>query len=211
MGTRDQILDAAAHVMRTQGLAGATTKEIAREAGYSEATLYKHFQDKQELFLHVLDQRMPPLGAVITLVQGRAGTASVRGNLEALAAAAIDFYREAFPIAGSIFSDLRLLTAFRDGLSRRGVGPHVPLVKVADYLRAERELGRISADADPDAMASLLLGACFQQAFLAHFNTAPPITHSAETPAARLVRTLLAPLIPAAPEIPGAAGAAVEG
>ncbi|HEX4258089.1 MAG TPA: helix-turn-helix domain-containing protein, partial [Streptosporangiaceae bacterium] len=44
--TRDRILDAATHVMRTRGFARTTTKEIARAAGYSEATLYKHFQDK---------------------------------------------------------------------------------------------------------------------------------------------------------------------
>ena len=43
--TRDRMLDAAYTVMRTRGLARATTKEIAREAGFSEAALYKHFED----------------------------------------------------------------------------------------------------------------------------------------------------------------------
>jgi AcrR family transcriptional regulator len=45
MGTRDDILDAAAEVLRTQGFARATTKSIAQVAGYSEAALYKHFAD----------------------------------------------------------------------------------------------------------------------------------------------------------------------
>ena len=59
--TRDRILDAAAHVMRTRGFARTTTREIARAAGYSEATLYKHFQDKTDLFLAVLKERLPSL------------------------------------------------------------------------------------------------------------------------------------------------------
>ena len=63
--TRDRILDAAAHVMRTRGFARTTTKEIARAAGYSEATLYKHFQDKTDLFLAVLKERLPSLGGTL--------------------------------------------------------------------------------------------------------------------------------------------------
>ena len=50
MATRDRILDAAARIMRTEGVARATTKQIASEAGYSEATLYKHFSDKATAF-----------------------------------------------------------------------------------------------------------------------------------------------------------------
>ena len=36
--------------MRKVGLVRATTKEIARVAGYSEAALFKYFQDKDDLF-----------------------------------------------------------------------------------------------------------------------------------------------------------------
>src|ERR1700733_13336135 len=64
--TRDRILDAAAHVMRTRGFARTTTKEIARAAGYSEATLYKHFLDKTDLFLAVLKERLPSLGSTLS-------------------------------------------------------------------------------------------------------------------------------------------------
>ena len=53
--TRDQILDAAASVMHTLGLARTTTREIAQAAGLSEAALYRHFEDKAELFLSIYD------------------------------------------------------------------------------------------------------------------------------------------------------------
>ncbi len=57
MGTRDVILDAAAGILRERGLANTTTRQIAAAAGYSEATLYKHFADKADLLLAVLRER----------------------------------------------------------------------------------------------------------------------------------------------------------
>lgn len=194
MSTRDRILDAAALVMRERGLARATTKEIARAAGYSEATLYKHFQDKQDLFVHMLQERLPPLGDVITVATQQAGSGTVHGNLEKIAAAAIAFYTEAFPSAASIISEPRLSAAFRAGLKERGAGPHVPNMLVAAYLQEETELGRVPAGTDPEAAASLLLGACFQHAFLRHFDDTPALARSAASPAARLVTTLFAGL-----------------
>jgi AcrR family transcriptional regulator len=59
LGTREKIVEAAERVMRERGLARTTTKEIARAAGYSEGTLYKHFESKEDLFLAVLAERFP--------------------------------------------------------------------------------------------------------------------------------------------------------
>lgn len=59
MGSREEIVAAAASVMREQGYAHATTKAIAQAAGYSEALLYKHFRDKAALFLAVLKRNCP--------------------------------------------------------------------------------------------------------------------------------------------------------
>lgn len=56
---RVRILDAAHELMLTVGLARATTKEIARAAGCSEAALYKYFDTKEELFVRVLAERLP--------------------------------------------------------------------------------------------------------------------------------------------------------
>ena len=83
------MLDAAAHVMRTRGMARATTKEIAKAAGYSEAALYKHFRDKTEMFLAVLTERVPStLGAVLANLVQQAGEESVQDTLHELARAA---------------------------------------------------------------------------------------------------------------------------
>lgn len=185
--TRDRMLDAAAEVMRTRGLARATTKEIAKAAGYSEAALYKHFQDKTDMFLAVLMERVPSsLGGLLSEL--RPGEGTVAETLERVAADAIEFYTESFPIAASVFSEPQLLAAHRDALRQRDAGPQKVNTLLAGYLAAERDLGRISTDADPYAVAALLLGACLQHAFLVHFDT------DLVTPdrfAATLVRTLV--------------------
>jgi AcrR family transcriptional regulator len=47
--TRDRILKAAIAVFSTEGVVGATTREIARVAGVNEVTLFRHFQRKEQL------------------------------------------------------------------------------------------------------------------------------------------------------------------
>ncbi len=169
MATRDVILDAAASVLRTRGLANSTTKEIARAAGYSEATLYKHFRDKIDLMVAVLHERGPQFIPMLLTLSERAGTGTVRDTLTELAAVAIRFYRDGFPMFASIFSDPAILNAHRDQLRSQNLGPHRANDGLVEYLRAEQGLGRVSADADLESIAGLLLGACFQHAFIGNF------------------------------------------
>ena len=171
MATRDVILDAAARVLREQGLSNATTKEIARAAGYSEATLYKHFRDKLELMVAVLHERSPQFIPLLQTLPARVGQAPVRDTLTEVAALCITFYRDGFPMFASIFADPTILAAYRSQLRAAGLGPQRANEGLAAYLRAEQDLGRISAEADPEALAGLILGACFQYAFIAHFAT----------------------------------------
>lgn len=191
MTTRERILDAAAHVMRELGLAHATTKEIAREAGFSEATLYKHFQDKHDIFLGVIVERLPPLGTALMRATRNVGQATVHANLEEVARAAIDFYSASFPMAGSMLAEPDLIARQRATNAEHGHGPDRPVRAVADYVRAERDLGRLRPEADPEAIAALLMGACFQRAFLEQFVDEVPGGN-----AAVLVGSLLGSLLP---------------
>ena len=203
--TRDRILDAAAHVMQTRGFARTTTKEIARAAGYSEATLYKHFQDKTDLFLAVLKERLPSLGSTLGALSaaldadtsspaGPATRESLASRLAATARGAIAFYEASFPISASVFSEPELLAAHHAAVTRQGAGPQYPLAALARYLRLEQERGRIRPGADCDAAASLLLGSCFQYAFLRCFAQLPPDPAAAAAHADGIAATLLAGL-----------------
>jgi AcrR family transcriptional regulator len=52
---REQILGAATRVFAEKGFSRATTREIAREAGVSEGTIYNYFEDKDALLMAILD------------------------------------------------------------------------------------------------------------------------------------------------------------
>src|ERR1700677_3459209 len=47
--TSNRIIDAATRIFAREGIAGATTREIARLAKVNEVTLFRHFKNKKEL------------------------------------------------------------------------------------------------------------------------------------------------------------------
>jgi AcrR family transcriptional regulator len=183
---RERILDAAAAVLRDRGIAHATTKEIAREAGCSEALLYKHFPDKHRIFMSVLKERQPAL----TDPQRLVGQGTVRDNLAILARGLMTFYVHTFPLAASIFGSTELLASWREGIRAAGGGPESPLAKVERYLAAEQAAGRLPEKLDCGGVAMGLVGASFHQGFLAAFNGLDDVP-GADAVAERLVDTLL--------------------
>ncbi|WP_067975316.1 TetR/AcrR family transcriptional regulator [Nocardiopsis trehalosi] len=188
--TRERILDAASDILRTRGVVHATTKEIAQATGVSEPTLYKYFGDKERLLLAVLRERVPGLsGAAV-----RPGEGDVEENLAELAHAAIGFYQRTFPMMGALLADPRRMAAHREAMERHGGGPDKAVAGFAAYLRAEQGLGRVAADADPAAAAALLLGACFQEAFLRYYAEGPDAAPAPRSRATDLARAVVRPL-----------------
>jgi AcrR family transcriptional regulator len=54
--TRTRLIEAATKVFVTAGLTGATTREIARVAEVNEVTLFRHFQNKEQLLAAVITE-----------------------------------------------------------------------------------------------------------------------------------------------------------
>jgi TetR/AcrR family transcriptional regulator len=54
---REQILQTAFDLFSHKGFSGTTTKDIARGAGVSEATVFKHFSSKEELYGAILEAK----------------------------------------------------------------------------------------------------------------------------------------------------------
>lgn len=165
--TRRRILDAASRVIRARGLAHMTTREVAREAGLSEAALYKYFHDKDELFLAVMEIRLRPFVGLVVRLPEQAGTDTVEAHLREIARESMAVFEDSGRLAMALFAEPSLLARQREALA--GAGPHHANLLLAEYLRREQALGRLSAHADPDAAANLLLGACFQRAFFVAF------------------------------------------
>jgi AcrR family transcriptional regulator len=68
---RRLIVEAAATLFSRQGFNGTTTREVAKAAGVSEATVFKHFATKEELYRAIIEaktQTQQLLEAVAPLV-----------------------------------------------------------------------------------------------------------------------------------------------
>ncbi|MGW1655176.1 TetR/AcrR family transcriptional regulator [Streptomyces atratus] len=190
---RVRIIDAAHQLMLTIGLARATTKEIARAAGCSEAALYKHFPSKEELFVAVLKERLPRLNPLLKrlIETPGVGERTVEQNLTEIARQAALFYEQSFPIAASLYAEPRLKERHNAAMRELGTGPHMPIRGLDAYLRSEQAAGRVRADADTYAAASLLLGACAQRAFAYEATEGGGPPQSLDAFAASVARTLM--------------------
>lgn len=182
--------------MLTIGLTRATTKEIAKAAGCSEAALYKHFPSKEELFVVVLKERLPKVDGILKrlIADPGEGERTVERNLTEIAREGALFYEQSFPIAASLYADPRLKDRHNAAMRELGTGPHVPIHNVDAYLRAEQSAGRIRADADTYAAASMLMGACAQRAFAYDATETGRSPQPLDAFAASVARTLLSGL-----------------
>ncbi len=188
MHTRQHILEATERVLQSKGLARATTKEIAREAGCAEGTLYKHFHDKEDIFLAVIQEHLPDF--VLKVSEEDAGKRSLNASLQEIALAAIRYYEQLIPLTVSLFADSELIERHRMWMQEQNTGPQRIYERVTAYIEAEQRLGRIADSLDAFSVASLLLGPCFQYAFLRYFTGAEPFRFSGAQFMVDIVTTL---------------------
>lgn len=187
MTLRNEILKAAGNLLRTRGVAGATTKEIAAAAGCAEGTLYRHFPDKGELLCSAVERHLPTLDAALAVVDG-----DLRRYFERAAVALVDYFGKLLPLSVGLAADVDLAERNRERMRTAGVGPHLLLRHLAGYLEAEQAEGRIRPSADPLALASLLAGPCFHYAFMRFFAGDMPLWESPESFARAVAEPLLA-------------------
>ena len=147
---RQAILEAAMRVFSQGSYAGATTAEIAREAGVSEPVLYRHFASKRDLYFACLDEAWTRLKEAFAAVIAEVGPeqAPLAIGRTGLGLRALRVLPPNLWIAG-------IVEASEDDEIARHVRAHMREVHdfIADTLRKAQELGAIPAERDPEAEA----------------------------------------------------------
>ncbi len=154
---REQLFDAAERILLRDGPDALTSRAVTTEAGCAKGVLHRHFTDFDEFLAELVRDRIARLAAQAHALEESAGTGTVTGNLTAA-------LTELF---GTVAVSIVSLVIFRDELRarlRRSRPTGIPLLHeagemIATYLRRERELGRIAADADIGTLAPTLVGA----------------------------------------------------
>jgi AcrR family transcriptional regulator len=154
---RELLFDAAERVLLRDGPSALTSRAVTTEAGVAKGVMHRHFADFDAFLAELVLDRIGRIDTQAAALRESAGTGTVAGNL---AGALTDLF-------SSVAVAIVALMIFRDDLRarlRQTRPAGVPLAAeatamIASYLTAERELGRVAADADVDTLAPTLVGA----------------------------------------------------
>jgi AcrR family transcriptional regulator len=154
---RAQLFDAAERVLLRDGPNALTSRAVTTEAGVAKGVLHRHFADFDAFLAELVLDRARRLDTQTAALRESVGTGTVADNLTGALTA----------LFGSVAVAIVALVTFRDDLRarlRQTWPSGVPLLTeatamIASYLTAERDLGRIAADADVDTLALTLIGA----------------------------------------------------
>lgn len=191
MPTRKDILAAAEQVIRDRGVARATTRQIAEVAGCSEGSIYNYFPSKEELVAHAVGERIAAFPARAHALSELAGTGEVADNLTELARLAIGFFYRVAPMMVAMMVDPATMRRCARAIDAAGHGPRWTMRAVVEYLRREQGLGRVRSDASLEGTALCLVGACLQQALLAHAWGEDLLLIDDETAATEIARAVV--------------------
>jgi AcrR family transcriptional regulator len=154
---REQLFAAAERVLLTDGPNALTSRAVTTEAGVAKGVLHRHFADFDAFLAELVYDRVHRIELESISLNASAGLGPVARNLTDAITAVFT------PVAVAIVA----LITFRDELRARlretwPVG--VPLMAeastmIAAYLTAERDRGRITANADIRTLSPTLIGA----------------------------------------------------
>ncbi len=149
---RSAIVDAALQVFSSGSYSGATTAEIARQAGVSEPILYRHFASKKELYFACLDEGWRRLEGLFEAAIAEHGPAEAWPRLGPFA------MRELKALLPHLWMQA-VTEAGEDAEIRLYVRRHMRRVHdyFADALRDAQNAGVIPADRDVDAEAWIFI------------------------------------------------------
>lgn len=156
---RRRVLAAALEVLAENGMPGFTIESVARRAGASKATLYRHWPSASALLVDAMDAEFRPVPDV--------ATGDVRADLVAVLETAVAmFARPPFPQLMAAFMDAAerdpALADLHVSLTERR---RLPLLRiVVDGMRR----GELRGDVDPELVVDLLAAPFFYRRFVAH-------------------------------------------
>nr|BBH93326.1 TetR family transcriptional regulator [Thermogemmatispora argillosa] len=192
---REQIIDAALRVFARKGVARATNKDIAREAGITPGLIYYYFADKDALLQAVIESRSP-----LRLFEQLAPEQSDAPPPEFLRAILV----QALTIIESeqVFSLIRTVLS---ELLHDSTVPALPALflpqvisRLKRYLHLQREKGVVRAEVDPEEVAQVLLSAMMGLVMRRQvLRDASVLRYSHEELASLVLKTVLPGLLPA--------------
>jgi AcrR family transcriptional regulator len=185
---REQLFAAAERVLLRDGPSALTSRAVTSEAGFAKGVLHRHFADFDAFLTELVLARAEQIGRRAIDLRACAGTRTVAGNVTG---ALTELFGS---VALEILSLLTSRNELRSRLREAGAG-RLPVLRegtamIRSYLEAERDLGRVAADAELHAIAPMLIGTA--HLMFAGRDGVPLEKSTVHT----IVTTALAPVLP---------------
>lgn len=158
------MLAATSALIQEQGITGLTTRAVADRANASEASIHYHFGSKEALVEAAILEALAPLRARGVEPEDGKGLTTEQRLLRATTLLE-RVYDDLVPLLAAVQADQSLRQAIAPQLSADDLGPHRAIARVA------RDIARDSEAADPEALALLIVGACFLRSWNRHMST----------------------------------------
>ena len=178
--THQRLLEAAARVFARSGLEGATTREIAREAGVNEVTLFRHFQSKEKLLTAVvqrtLDQQdaalAAPLASALRPPPGTAHAPSgLRADLLEYARRYEQFLQSNMPLLRTMIGEIHRYSEHEVRVLKSIFAPLK--AELLATVEAAQRAGKLRSGIDPTVVADAFGGMFFMDALRRSGPTTP--------------------------------------
>jgi len=153
--TRDRIVDASLRLFVSQGIAETTTRDIAKEAGIAEGTIYRHFESKEALAAEIFMETFMPLSRALVLLEGDEGPV-----LDRIERTVGHFYRLFDENPTRWVYVMTYQTGRQSKLPPNTATPYTLMQKMMKEGTASGEL----AELDPDLHTQIVLGMITQPA-----------------------------------------------
>ncbi|PTY05766.1 TetR/AcrR family transcriptional regulator [Opitutaceae bacterium EW11] len=147
----DRLLAAAAKVFARDGIAGATTREIAREADVNEVTLFRIFKSKEGLLAAVIGQQFGD--GAIARPEIPQPTNDLRHDLVALAETYDRLIDKNLPLVRTMIGEIQRHQEHEGQVFR---GLFVPIKEaVLARMQSAHDAGELRPEMDPHIIADL--------------------------------------------------------
>jgi AcrR family transcriptional regulator len=152
-GTADRIVEAAVQLFSRQGFAASSTHEIARLAGVSEVTVFRHFPRKKDLFWAATESRLRRLRISKELLGRLHADESPRTALPGVVALLVETFHNQPEMVRLLYLSLFELEHGAERILRKYLVPFFQPVR--EYLSRCASTG-LARDLDP-SIATLAL------------------------------------------------------
>jgi AcrR family transcriptional regulator len=158
-GLRDHLVRVTQRLIAGQRTEGLTVRRIAQEARVASGVLYNYFTDKEDLLAQGLLAHIAAVERTLN-PPPRPGQDSLEANLAAYLRYLLDLHEQILPAFAGLLTQPKVLARFNAlPAAEKGGNLHQHLTA---HLRAEQHLGRLAPQLDPDAAATLIVGACYE-------------------------------------------------